>query len=223
LRLDVAAGDGIGDLVGGRFVDRIAPDHRRRRMLAAADARRADDAHAAFAQACERVPQRIGARHLARQRFAHADRQRGRRFLALLHHIEVVVERRDLVNLGHREAQLAGERYQMRGGKMSVAVLDPVQEFDQQIAPARRIAEQCGDVCRSLRVERTSFGTVARAAPVAQARSIDDDGSGHAGQRLQARKSQYFSTCAARSSECWRTRRSASSVSRRSSASMMRM
>ena len=39
----------------------------------------------------------------------------------------------------------------------------------------------------------------------------------------QSRKSQYFSTCAARSSECCLTSRSASSVSRRSSASMMRM
>ena len=120
-------------------------------MLAASDAGRADDAHAAFAQARELAAQRVGARHLAGQGFAYAHGQRSRRFLAFLHDIEVVIERRDFIDLGHREAQLAGERHQMRRGQVSVAILDPVQEFDQQIAPAGRVAEQRGDVRGRLR------------------------------------------------------------------------
>ena len=38
-----------------------------------------------------------------------------RRGLAFLHHVEVVIEGRDLVDLGHRQLHLVGERDQMRG------------------------------------------------------------------------------------------------------------
>ena len=44
---------------GGRAVDRIAADHRGRRLLAAPDARRADDAHVGPAGARERGVQRL--------------------------------------------------------------------------------------------------------------------------------------------------------------------
>ena len=53
-----------------------------------------------------------------------------------------MVEGRDLVDLGERELQFLRERRKMRDGELSVAVLDPVQVLDQQVAPARRIAEE---------------------------------------------------------------------------------
>ena len=52
------------------------------------------------------------------------------------------VERRDLVDLGLRELHLRGERGEMRRRQMAVAVLQQMQVLDQQIAPARPVAEQ---------------------------------------------------------------------------------
>ena len=86
--------------------------------------------------------QRLGAQQLAGQAVADPHGERRRRRLALLHHIEMGVEGRDLVDLGLRQAHLLGERRQMRGREMAVAVLDQVQMLDQQVAPARAVAEQ---------------------------------------------------------------------------------
>ena len=66
----------------------------------------------------------------------------GRRRLAFLHDVEMRVEGRDLVDLGQRQLHLGGERREMRGREMAVAVLDEMQMLDQQIAPARPVAEQ---------------------------------------------------------------------------------
>ena len=41
----------------------------------------------------------------------------------------------------------------MRGGDESVRILDPVQELDQEVAPARRVAEQRAHFGQRLRID----------------------------------------------------------------------
>ena len=73
------------------------------------------------------------------------------------------IEGRDLVDLGLRKLHLGGERREMRGGEVTVAVLDQMQMLDQQIAPARLVAEQAaprrrrGSIWRPLGVRRGRF------------------------------------------------------------------
>ncbi len=224
IRLDVGFGElrrhRGAELLHARVVDRMTAHDRRRRMLAAADARCAEHTNLGSERALRRGEQRFAAGHRARQRLAHAHGHSRRRIVAFLHHVEVVIEARHLVDFGHRELQLLRERDQMHGRKRAVRVLNAVQVFDQQIAPARRITQQGAHFGQRVRVGRTPLGMRARGA-AGKARRVDDRRRIHA--RPQSRKSQYLSTCAARSSECCRTRRSASSVLRRSSASMILM
>ena len=91
----------------------------------------------------------------------------GRRRLALLDDVEVVIEGGHFVDLGHRHLQLGRERDQMRGGQAAVAILNPVQVLDEQIAPARRIAEQREHVLPRLRIDAASLGRAADARALA--------------------------------------------------------
>ena len=75
----------------------------------------------------------------AGQAVADPHRDRRRRRFALLHHVEMRVEGRDLVDFGEREPHLLRQRGEMGGREMAVAILDQVQMFDQQIAPARTV------------------------------------------------------------------------------------
>src|SRR5665213_1840334 len=52
------------------------------------------------------------------------------------------IEGRDFVDFGQRHLHLGGERGQMRGGQMTVVILNQMKMLDQQIAPARAICEQ---------------------------------------------------------------------------------
>ena len=97
-------GDGGDDVVGSRRRDRVLADDGRRRLLAAADARRRDDAHVRPEQRRQPRQQLLRAGHLARQAVADAHGERRRRGLAFLDDVEVVIEGRDLVHLGLREA-----------------------------------------------------------------------------------------------------------------------
>ena len=63
------------------------------------------------------------------------------------------VEGRDLVDLGLRHLHFVRERGEMRGGEMTVLVLDEMQMLDQQIAPSRPIGEQRLHVLERLRKE----------------------------------------------------------------------
>jgi hypothetical protein len=63
------------------------------------------------------------------------------------------VEGRDLVHFGLRELHLGGERGEMRGGEMAVVVLDQMQMLDQQIAPARPVAEQRAHLVERRRID----------------------------------------------------------------------
>ena len=57
----------------------------------------------------------------------------GRRRLAFFHHVEVVIEGRHFVDLGHRHLHLGRERDEMRRRQAAVAILNQVQVLDQQI------------------------------------------------------------------------------------------
>ena len=171
--LDLPFGDGAQYRVGRRAVDGIAADDSGRRLLAATDARRADDTDACAARALERRAQRRGSRHPARQRFADAHRQRRRRRLVLLHDVEVVIERRDFVDFGHRETHFRGEGDDVRGRNAPVRVLDAVQKLDEEIAPARRVAQEPADLGDRLRIGLPAFRAAAVRSALAHARNVD--------------------------------------------------
>ena len=82
------------------------------------------------------------AEQLAGDRVADAHGQGRRHPLAFLDDIEVVVEGRDLVDLGGGELHLLGERDDVCGRDAVIAVLDPVQVLDEQIATPRLLAEE---------------------------------------------------------------------------------
>ena len=151
------------DLLGGRVRDRILADDGDRRRLAAADARRVQDAHVLAEQRRQRGQQLARAGHLARDRVADAHGDRGRRRLAFLHHVEVVIEGRHFVDLGHRHLHLGRERDQVRRGEAAEAILNLVEVLDQQIPPARGIAEQREHVLARLRVDAAALRGRARA------------------------------------------------------------
>ena len=113
------------------------------------------------------LQQLLGARHRAGQRIAHAHGDRRRRRLAFLHHVEMRVEGRDLVDLGQRQLHLGGERGEMRGGEMAVMVLDQMQMLDQQIAPARPVGEQRAHFVERLRIDLATLGRARRTAAAA--------------------------------------------------------
>ncbi len=136
------AGDQPLHGVHGRVPHRVLPDHRHRRGLAAADAGRVQHAHVAprmpgsSASSC-RAPAIV-----AGERIAHAHRERRRGRAAFLDHVEVVIERRDLVHLGQRQLHRRRQRHEVRGRELAVVILDAVQMLDQEIAPAWLGGEQ---------------------------------------------------------------------------------
>jgi hypothetical protein len=130
------------DRLGRGRAERVAPDADRGRLGAAADARRAQHPHARAGRGRQLRVQRLGAGHRAGDRVAHAHRRRRRRGLAVRGQVEVVVEARDLVHLGHRQAHQVGQRHQRRPRQAPVGVLQRVQAFDQRVA--RRHAAAVG-------------------------------------------------------------------------------
>src|SRR5262249_54833242 len=110
--------------------------------------------------------------HRARQRVADPDRDSRRRRLAFLHHVEMGVEGRDLVDLRERELHLGRERGEMRGRKVAVTVLDQMQMLDQEIALARALAEQRAHLLDRLRLELATLGGAPGPPAAASARAI---------------------------------------------------
>ncbi|MGC0323523.1 hypothetical protein ABIG06_004152 [Bradyrhizobium sp. USDA 326] len=126
----------------GGVIDEVVADFRHGRSITTTDAGRAHDADARSSLALQILQQPLAAEHGAGQRIADADRQRRNVRLALLHHVEMRVERRGLEHLGEGELHLVGERRQMGSRDLVVLVLDQVQIFDQKVAPPRPVAEQ---------------------------------------------------------------------------------
>ena len=107
--------------------------------------------------------QRVGAPAIAQDSVSHTRTVSagGARF-AFLHHVEVVVEGRDFVDLGRRELELLRERDEVRGRQAAVRVLDAVQVLDQQVRAPRRVAEQRADLGERRRDRRARPFGVAR-------------------------------------------------------------
>ncbi len=135
------------------MVDEVMADLGRRRGIAAADAGRAHHANAGAGAVLQFVQQRFRAQHRAGQGIADADGQRRDVGLAFLHDVEMRIEGRGLEHLGEGELHLVGERCEMRCGNLVILVLDQVQILDQEIAPARPVAEQQLDLVRGGRID----------------------------------------------------------------------
>ena len=106
--------------------------------------------------------QLVRSSQVAGDRVADAHGDRRRRDLAFFHHVEVVIEGGHFVDLGHRHLQLSRERDEMRGRQTAEAILNPVQVLDQQVAPARSVAEQRTHLV-SRRGSTRAFGSRGRA------------------------------------------------------------
>ena len=116
-RLDARRADRIEDARQCRVVDRVAADDRRGRLLAAPDARGPEHANVGVAVREQRVAQRVRTGHPAGQRLADPDGDRRRRCFVGVDDVEVVIERGDLVDLGHCELHFLGERHQVDAGR----------------------------------------------------------------------------------------------------------
>ncbi len=76
----------------------------------------------------------------------------------------MVVERGDFVDLGLGQAHVLGQGAQVPGGEMAVAVLDQVQELDQQVAAAGPGAQQLTHIGQGLVLDRPALGPPVAAA-----------------------------------------------------------
>ena len=74
------------------------------------------------------------------------------------------IEGRDLVNFGQRHLHFGGKRGEMGRGDVAVLILNEMQMFDQQIAPARPVGEQRSDFDQRLRIDLASLGCARRTA-----------------------------------------------------------
>ena len=165
LWFDPALLRGLRNPVDARADDFAAADENGRRLIAAADAGRAHDAHPGSDPGRQRLEQPPGAHHLAGQPVADPHGQRGRRRLPLLDDVEVGVEGCDLEHLGHRQPHLLGQRPEVRRREVAVAILDEMEVFDQKITAARAVAQQGGDLIEGGLVNLAPAGLDARLAP----------------------------------------------------------
>ncbi len=137
------------------------------RLLAATDARRGDDTHLGAQDLRQALQQFARAGELARQAVAHThgQRRRGRHrtFRPLAHDVEVVVEARDLVDLGLRQAHGLGQRGEVRRAELAVRIVEAVQVLDQQVAPKRPFAHEGTHLGEGARVHPPALGRFAPA------------------------------------------------------------
>ena len=113
-------------------LDLAVADAGSRRAGAAADAGGAHDSDLAGIDAgAQALDQLVRARDHAADGLADADRHGRRLRLAFFDDVEVVVERRDLVDLGLRQAHLFGQRAQVARLEAPELVLNQVQVLDQ--------------------------------------------------------------------------------------------
>ena len=147
---------------GGRRLHHLhVADGSDRGAVAGADAGRAHHPHIGAKQPRQLGQQLVGAGHGAGQAVAHPHGDGGRR-RAVLHHVEMGIEGGDLVDLGLGELHLGRERGEMRRGQVAVAILQQMQVLDQEIAPARAIAEQRPHLVERSRVELTALRSAGR-------------------------------------------------------------
>ena len=138
----LAHGNRGGDVVHGSVLVQRVPDRHDRRAMAPAHAGGADDPDPIAEPAAQIFEQPRRAGQLAAQAVANPHGQRRRRRLVVHDDVEMSIERGDLVDLDEGEPHLLGERREMPRMQAPEMVLQQVQVFDQQVAPALAFAEQ---------------------------------------------------------------------------------
>ena len=149
----------IATLIGGRVRHRVLTHHGNGRRLAPADARRVQHANI-LCRAVAAARRAASCDPASSQAIESQTRTviAGGAVVALLHHVEVVIERRHLVDLGHRHLHLSREGDEMRGRQTPVAVLNLVQVLDQQVAAAGLVAQQRPHVFPRLGIDARPLG-----------------------------------------------------------------
>ena len=143
---DASGHDGLDSSDVGQH-DRRLPDDGHRCLFATTDAGCRDDAHIGpedIRQACQ---QALCAAQLTGKAIANPHRQL-RRFLPVAQHLEVVVERGDFKDLCHGHVHLTAQRHQVAIVQAAVAVVQPVQVLDEQVAAMGAWSDQCLDLCQ---------------------------------------------------------------------------
>ncbi|MEO8779146.1 MAG: hypothetical protein ABI389_10815 [Rhodanobacter sp.] len=121
--------------------NRLLPAYRDWRVGAAPDAGHALDTHMGSQRALQRFDKLVRTAHRACHRITDAHGERRRLRGRISDNIEMMVERRDLVHLGHRQPQLVGVRRQMLDAQAAIAIIDAMQALQQHVAPARHVAK----------------------------------------------------------------------------------
>ena len=150
----VATFDDPLDPLWGGIVDMEMSDLAHRRGITSPHARGTHDSHLRrIGTGFERLKQSLCAFDGAGNRIADTHRGGRRWCLALLHHIEMCIEGRDLVSRGLREPDLFAERAQMAGGNIVVAVLNEMQILDEQVVTPRLIPQKLAYLLERLSIE----------------------------------------------------------------------
>ena len=168
-RVRVAVGDRRFDCLLGGMIDMTVADLGDGCGCAATHAGCAHHAHLGGIESLFQCPhQSLRPHHLAGKAITDPNRQAWRRRLPLFDGVEMGVEGRDLVDFGLGKPHLFGERAHMGRGQMAVAVLDQMQEFDQEITVARLMTEENLDFRKRLIIQLPTLG-MGSALPLAAA------------------------------------------------------
>jgi hypothetical protein len=139
-------------------LEEVVANLSRRRVIAEPHARRAHHAHPGTELGAQIGQELLAAEHGTGEAVAHPNGERGDFRRALLHDVEVRVERGRLVDLGIGEAHLFREPSKVGCGDLPVVVLDAVQVLDQQLPVARSLTEQRPHFIERLGIDLASFG-----------------------------------------------------------------
>ena len=156
---------GGDDLVLVRLFQRAGAHHRHRRGVATAYAWRGLHPHLlARGGGSQRGAELPRPEHLAGEGLAHPHRQRRRRGFVALQHIEMMVESGRFIDFGHGQLHFNRQGQQVAVGQATVAVLELVQVFHQQVAVAGFIPQQLADVGQRLVGRNPPLNTTSLAA-----------------------------------------------------------
>ena len=142
----------------------VLTHHRHGCLLAAAHARCRNHAHGAaiLAQNGGQLLQQVLCTcHLARETITHPNRQACGGCFTFFHDVKVVVETGHFKNLGLGQAHFLGQRRQVLRRQMPISILNFVQVFNQQIGPARRIAQKLLHLGQGCGIHAAAFGAFA--------------------------------------------------------------
>ena len=136
-----------------------------RRAVAGAHARRTYHPNVGAERIRQFGEEPLRALERAGQQIADPHRDRRRRRLVFLHHIEMGVERGNLIDFGQCQLHFLRQCGEMRRQKVPVTVLDQVQMLDQEIASAWPVDQQRLNLFERPRIDLPAFGCPRRPAP----------------------------------------------------------